>query len=528
MATFKNKTSWSHLEEAIFKTQKPTAEFGLNITDPTRIQIPKLADIPGMAGHNLIEATRTQIVAHLQNAYVNKMAFCIWGDTGVSKSATVSDFFEEIHAAKWANRKPIRINGLSRPKGGELKSSSEGVVLSDKSDVYINPDKYFFLADVRVSLLEEIDLKGVPNVEADTNIQTSYTPPLIHLISQPGAAGIVFFDEVNRTNNTGVKSALLSVFDKKDKRLGDAVLSENVFPVAAANIGFGFTDVAAIDAALKNRGGAAYLNLTVQEWLKYAKRSTSKTVTVATNVAKVAPSLPSTPIAASETTIHPAVVAFIESLPPESLFKGKPPASASEEMFTNLLKYPTYRGYELLSDGLQAAIERYNAGELTSHEQVLNEAIMQAGATCGYAFSEEFGKYMRSAATALDLDKIVSMDMSKSANLQTTALACKTNLLAYADAFFNDGDKASEKQLKGWSLVTLKLPPETQNAIWTQIKGTISNTNDKSVKDLPGKLAAFMLAELNDAKASGRVDQDTYDRIISALRAVAGLAAKPI
>ena len=529
MSFFKPKTTWNRLEEATFKPIKSSAEFGLNITDPTRVKIPKLAEIPGRIGHNIIEATRTQVVAHLENAYVNKMAFCIWGDTGVSKSATVNEFAEEVFAKYWASkgRKLIRINGLSRPKGAELKSGGEGVTLSDKSDVYLHPEKYFFLADVRVSLLEEIDLKGVPNVEAESNIQTSYTPPLIHLVSQPNAAGIIFFDEVNRTNNTGVKSALLSVFDKKDKRLGDALISEDILPVAAANIGFGFGDVAEIDAALKNRGGAAWLNLTCEEWLKYAKRPAKKGTTADITAAPVTPA--ATPVPQSDYLIHPAVTAFIEQLPHESRFKGKPaPTAENQEAFNNILKYPTYRGYELMSDGLYAAIARYNEGALKNHEEILTEAIAQAGATCGHAFAEEFAKFMRESATALSLGQIEKfIDKPNPSNLQTTVAACKTNVLAYADAFFTDGDKTAEKNLKGWVLVTFKLPPEHINAVIAHIKSTVASSSVKEVKELPGQLAGFMLQTLNDAKKSGTVDQATYDAIHGKLQSIAGLAPKP-
>jgi len=512
MATFKAKTTWSRIEEALFKPQVAAGALGLNITDPTKIEIPKLADIPGVEGHNIIEATRTQVIAHLHNAYDSNRAFCIWGDTGVSKSATVVDFYKQV--LKTSGREPVYINGLTRPKGSDLegtgvsekpdlKGSGEGITLNSQTDVYNNPGKYFFLADVRVSLLEEIDLKGVPSVHAKTNIQLSYTPPLIYLVSHPEAAGILFFDEVNRTNNTGVKSALLSVFDKKDKRLGNAVMSPKVFPVAAANIGFGFADVAAIDAALKNRGSSAYLNLTIQEWLKYAKEGGD---------------------------IHPAVIAFIENLPAESLFKGKPGKNASgqydESEFANILKYPTYRGYELLSDALKSAMKKMQKGDLADDIAVVNEAVREAGTTCGNAFAEEFGKFMRSAASSLSVDQVEKMDLSRSNNIQTSVATCKLNILAYADMFYNDNDKAAEKQLRAWTLQAFRLPPEQISAIWDHIKLECSKQYDKSAKQLPGKIAGFLINELNDAKKSGRVDQETYDQINAKLLAVAGLPPK--
>ena len=503
MAHFKLKTHWTRLEEAHFQTQTNPADLGVDLTIGTQIKIPKLADIPGREGHNLIEATRTESIALLHNAWENKMAFCVWGDTGVSKSATIEDFFKEVHKKDYAGRETIFINGLSRPADiDDLKPEGEGIMLSPETDVYKNPGKYFFMADVRVAYLEGYDIKGVPNVAKKSNILSTLIPPLIHLASHKDAAGIIFFDEVNRAVDPGIRSALLAVFDKNNKRLGERILSRNVMPVAAGNVGFGFTDVAEIDAALKNRGGACYLNLTIQEWIKYAK---------------------------SSNVIHPLVISFIESLPnkTEFLFAGRPSPGAGEDVFKNLLKYPTYRGYELLSDGLHKALLRFQKGELKSHDEVIDEAVHMAGAVTGHEFAKAFAAYIQKSKGFKSLAEIEKME-DTSANANTKLAIMNVQLPAYAEKVFIDREKGAERELKAWIFAFFKLPPEKMKAFTDGFKAQVAGINDKDVKALPVNLFTQMRKELNAALKSGVIDQDTYDRIDKALSAAGGNPDKAV
>lgn len=103
--------------------------------------------------------------------------------------------------------------------------------LSQKQDAVDNPKKYFVFADVRASETDigELRLQNIQNGKDYIEFQYNI---LFKVLSQPGAKGILFFDEMNLAPNM-VKAQFYKIIN--DKAVGDIPISEGVLCVSAGN-----------------------------------------------------------------------------------------------------------------------------------------------------------------------------------------------------------------------------------------------------------------------------------------------------
>jgi len=173
-------------------------------------------------------------------------ALMIWGDPGIGKSFIVRAVVERI---------------VREELGEDATPEKVREVMFDR------------LRDVRLSTLESSDVRGFPYVDRAANA-TRFAPPIFF----PGVAKkldpkeiyVLFLDEVNAASREVQAAAYQLVLDRA---IGDFVLPDNVFIVAAGNPPTVTRAVSPMPAPLKNRFTHIYLKYDVDDWLYYAQRA---------------------------------------------------------------------------------------------------------------------------------------------------------------------------------------------------------------------------------------------------------------
>ena len=164
------------------------------------------------------------------------------------------------------------------------------------------------LIDIRASLLDPTDLRGIPTVKNDTAF---WCPPSF-LPSDPDSEGIIFFDELNAAPPL-VQASLYQL--TLDGRIGEYVLPKGWRIMAAGNRAEDHSITFKMPAALANRFIHLDYEVDFEDWRKWAIRE----------------------------DINPLIVSFL-SLRQELLFK----------MDKAQKGFPTPRSWEMVSDILES------------------------------------------------------------------------------------------------------------------------------------------------------------------------------
>jgi len=119
------------------------------------------------------------------------------------------------------------------------------------------------LIDIRASLLDPTDLRGIPAIE---NGQAVWTPPSF-LPRQHDSSGILFFDELNAAPPL-VQASLYQL--TLDRRVGEYELPENWRIIAAGNRAEDSSIVFRMPAALANRFVHLDFEVDFEDWKRWA------------------------------------------------------------------------------------------------------------------------------------------------------------------------------------------------------------------------------------------------------------------
>ena len=142
------------------------------------------------------------------------------------------------------------------------KASIEG-----KTDVVLNPGKYFVFADIRASETDIGELRLQDMRTAENYITFKYNILFVAL-SRPESMGILFFDEMNLAPNM-IKAQFYKIIN--DKAVGDIPLSEDVMCVSAGNEAEHSRGVTEDPVPLVLRRANYFLRpLTAEEYTDYA------------------------------------------------------------------------------------------------------------------------------------------------------------------------------------------------------------------------------------------------------------------
>lgn len=125
------------------------------------------------------------------------------------------------------------------------------------------------LKDIRLSLRDPVDLRGLPLVDGKTDTTRWLAPDELPQVERDGETGILFLDEANTANQATQSAAMCLVLDRK---LGEYTLPKGWVPVAAGNR---LADRAAanrVGTALKNRFAHIEVGVDVEAWCDWANR----------------------------------------------------------------------------------------------------------------------------------------------------------------------------------------------------------------------------------------------------------------
>jgi hypothetical protein len=186
------------------------------------------------------------------------------------------------------------------------------------------------LIDFRASLLDPVDLRGVPSVSNGTTV---WNPPaFLPMESRDGANGILFMDELTNAN-LAVQGALLQLV--LDRRLGEYVMPDSWRIVAAGNRQTDRASANRLSSAAANRFAHIDIEADSKDWQAWAVKS----------------------------AIHPVLIAFI-GFRPELLHK----------MENDTRTFPTPRAWANVSKAIATC------GSLDSAYEIAAALVGQAAA----------------------------------------------------------------------------------------------------------------------------------------------------
>ena len=209
------------------------------------------------------------------------------------------------------------------------------------------------LVDVRVSLLDPVDLRGVPSVE---NGVTKWNPP-VFLPRENDKQSILFLDELPH-GSPSVQNALFQLI--RDRQIGEYKLPDSTIILAAGNRVSDRVGANKINGALANRFVHLSLEADVNDWVSWGQ---------------------------SEGNIDPNVIAFIRYRP-ELLF----------DFNKDSVAWASPRSWEAVSDIVKADS---NGMVVNAQDQSL------IGGTVGESVAVEFCAFMGMVNSLPDVSEII-------------------------------------------------------------------------------------------------------------------------
>lgn len=121
-----------------------------------------------------------------------------------------------------------------------------------------------YFEDIRISTMDRTDIKGLFEIKDGKTVWR--IPERIYKFCEPGATGVLFFDEINLADE-GVQSSLYQII--LDRKIENEKISDGVIIVAAGNTSDEVNMVNNISPALINRMNVVYYEPTVNSIIEY-------------------------------------------------------------------------------------------------------------------------------------------------------------------------------------------------------------------------------------------------------------------
>jgi hypothetical protein len=183
----------------------------------------------------------SDVLEFLAGQYAADVPACLWGPPGIAKSSLV-----RLSAARYY----AECMGFTVDTLGNVRDLTGAVVPVDT-----------YLKDVRVALLDAIDLRGLPRADLDRNT-VRWLPPVF---MPTDGFGVVFYDELNRGSQSSFNAVMSLVLGG---RLGEYVLPPGWRQAAACNNNGPGTST--MPDALLGRFVHADGTVSVSEWCEWA------------------------------------------------------------------------------------------------------------------------------------------------------------------------------------------------------------------------------------------------------------------
>ena len=134
---------------------------------------------------------------------------------------------------------------------------------TDKNDVFMQPDKYFILLDMRMSEFDPTDIKGLPDYKDKDSIEWK-PPKWVRLIEKETSDGLLFFDELNLAPPLVISSIYKIIYDRV---INDNKIGSNWSIIGAGNLSDDRAYTHELAPPVRDRGGEVELiGATVEDW----------------------------------------------------------------------------------------------------------------------------------------------------------------------------------------------------------------------------------------------------------------------
>jgi hypothetical protein len=186
----------------------------------------------------------------IQSTYEIRQPLFISGAPGIGKSMIVKN--DAIKRAEDSKLEFVDWNASTKEK---------------KMEMFANPEKFFVFIDQRLSQFDVTDLRGLPQIQSDTEWLTTKPYAWAVFITKPGAIGTVFFDEINLASPIVAGSAYQII---NDRVVADTKLSDGIYICGAGNRAEDQAHVFDMPLPLRDRFCEFELEVNTEEWIKWA------------------------------------------------------------------------------------------------------------------------------------------------------------------------------------------------------------------------------------------------------------------
>lgn len=218
--------------------------------------VSKATQLPATApfkDYNLPASNSKMLVTLLNVSILTKQPMLVYGDAGIGKSDIIR---QTAKASTPANRKFVMWKDIV----GNMEAFLSG---PDVKNSYV-------LFDMRASEYLPEDIRGIPDINATVDFLRYKAPAWVMWCTHPDAAGVLFFDELNRGITPTLNSLLQITLDRV---IVEKPVAAGVAMIAAANLGSEFNGTSELDPALRNRFAQGAFVADPESWIEYAIKS---------------------------------------------------------------------------------------------------------------------------------------------------------------------------------------------------------------------------------------------------------------
>lgn len=203
--------------------------------------------------YNLPASNAKMLVTLLNVSILTKQPMLVYGDAGIGKSDIIR---QTARAATPAGRKFVMWKDIV----GDMENFLSGPEVK----------KSYVLFDMRASEYLPEDIRGIPDINATVDFLRYKAPAWVMWCTHPDAAGVLFFDELNRGITPTLNSLLQITLDRV---IVEKPVAKEVAMIAAANLGSEFNGTTELDPALRNRFAQGAFVADPEAWIEYATKS---------------------------------------------------------------------------------------------------------------------------------------------------------------------------------------------------------------------------------------------------------------
>lgn len=212
----------------------------------------------------MIKATPSEYRLYLEKAWNTHVPLMVYGPPGIGKSQVPREYFREEIV-------PANNKDAHDPKSGKFERKFvewSHLTREEKIEAIDNPEKYFILADLRISGMDATDLRGLPKLDGDFVTSTPYS--WVNYFSTKNAMGVIFFDEINLAPPLIAAQAYEIILDRT---IADRKLAENVLVIGAGNRANDSAYTYPMPAPLKDRFMEIEMVPDSKAWTEWASKN---------------------------------------------------------------------------------------------------------------------------------------------------------------------------------------------------------------------------------------------------------------